>query len=225
MPITVVGEDIAGVAVVIAPGATMTGAISFQGAQAPPDVTQVRVTAQAVDQTFGAAVNTRVDKDGRFTLTGIPLGPIWIRAQAPRGWTLKSVVIDGGETIDAPLDMRPGQKLVGASLVFSDRQTELNGTLTDGQGRPATEYTILAFPTDSTLWRPQARQITTARPDQNGRFQIRGLPPGDYYLAAIDPQQQGEWLAPAFLEQQAADASRLSLAEGATRTQDLRLNR
>ncbi len=75
------------------------------------------------------------------------------------------------------------------------------------------------------MWRPQARQITTARPDQNGRFQIRGLPPGDYFLAAIDPQQPGEWFVPAFLEQQTADASRLTLAEGATRTQDLRLNR
>jgi protocatechuate 3,4-dioxygenase beta subunit len=225
MPITIAGEDLVGLAVVVTPGATLTGAIAFQSGQPPPDVTQVRVTAQAADPTFGATVNTRVEKDGRFTLVGIPLGPIWIRAQAPRGWTLKSVVVDGRETIDAPLDMRAGQKLSGASLIFSDRQTEINGTLADAQGRPLTEYTILAFPTDSTLWRPQARQITTARPDQNGKFQIRGLPPGDYYLAAIDPQQQGEWFAPAFLELQAADASRLSLAEGATRTQDLRLNR
>ena len=135
------------------------------------------------------------------------------------------MIVDGHETIDTPIDVRAGQRLAGASLVFSDRQTELNGTLTDTQGRPLTEYTVLAFPTDTTLWRPQARQIMTARPDQNGRFQIRGLPPGDYFLAAIDPQQQGEWFVPAFLEQQTADASRLTLSEGATRTQDLRLNR
>ena len=109
--------------------------------------------------------------------------------------------------------------------MFSDRLTELNGTLTDTQGRPLTEYTVLAFSTDTTLWRPQARQIMTARPDQNGRFQIRGLPPGDYFLAAIDPLQQGEWYAPAFLEQQTADAARLTLSDGATRTQDFRLNR
>jgi hypothetical protein len=225
MAVTVAGEDLAGLTLVVSPGATLTGAIAFQGSQPPPDVTQVRVTIQPADPGIGAGGNTRVDKDGRFTLVGIPLGPIWIRAQAPRGWTLKSVLVDGREAIDTPLDMRAGQKLSGASLVFSDRQTELNGTLTDAQGRPLTEYTILAFPADMSLWRPQARQITTTRPDQNGKFQIRGLPPGDYYLAAIDPLQQGEWFEPAFLEQQASDASRLSLAEGATRTQDLRLNR
>jgi 5-hydroxyisourate hydrolase-like protein (transthyretin family) len=224
-PITVVGQDLSDVVVVVSPGATLTGMLTFQGNQAPPDFTQVRITAQPTEPTFGATVNTRVEKDGRFTLVGIPLGPIWIRAQAPRGWALKSVVVDGHETIDTPLDMRTGQRLSGASLIFTDRQTELNGTLTDVQGRPLTEYTVLAFPIDSTLWRPQARQIMTARPDQNGRFQIRGLPPGDYYLAATDPQQQGEWFVPTFLEQQIADASRLTLAEGATRTQDLRLNR
>jgi 5-hydroxyisourate hydrolase-like protein (transthyretin family) len=226
MPITVAGEDLSDLVVVVTPGATLTGAISFQGGQAPPpDITQVRVVAQAADPTFGATVNTRVDKEGRFTLAGIPLGPVLIRAQAPRGWTLKSATVDGHETIDTPIDMRGGQRLAGASLVFSDRLTELNGTLTDTQGRPLTEYTVLAFSTDTTLWRPQARQIMTARPDQNGTFQIRGLPPGDYFLAAIDPLQQGEWYAPAFLEQQAPDAARLTLSDGATRTQDLRLNR
>lgn len=224
--IIVVGDDLSDVVVVVTPGATLAGTVAFQGASAgPSDPTQVRVTAQPADPTFGAAVNARVDKDGRFTLTGIPPGEMWIRAQSPRGWTLKSVVVDAREMIDTPLDVRTGQKLTGVSLVFSDRQSEVNGTLSDAQGRPLTDYTILAFPTDPTLWRPQARQITTARPDQNGKFQIRGLPAGDYFLAVIDPQQQGEWFVPAFLEQQTTDASRLSLPEGATRTQDLRLNR
>ena len=225
-PITVTGDNLADVAVVVTPGATMTGVVSFQGGQTagPPDPTQVRVIAQATDPSFGATVNARVDKEGRFTLSGIPLGSMWIRAQTPRGWTLKSVVVDGQETIDTPLDLRGDQKVAGASLVFTDRQTELSGTVTDGSGRPLTDYTVLAFPTDPALWRPQARQIMTARPDQNGTFQIRGLPPGNYYLAVIDPLQQGEWFDPVFLEQQTADASRLSLTEGATRTQDLRMH-
>jgi hypothetical protein len=222
--ITVVGEDLADLSVVVSPGATLAGTVTVQSSStAPPDLTQVRITAQSTDPAFGATVNARVEKDGRFTLTGIPLGDTWIRAQAPRGWTLKSAVVDGREAIDTPLELRTGQKLNGAYLVLTDRQTEVNGTLSDTQGRPLTDYTVLAFPTDSTLWRPQARQINTARPDQNGKFQIRGLPAGNYYLAVIDPVQQGEWFDPAFLEQQTADASRLSLTEGSTRTQDLRL--
>ena len=88
-----------------------------------------------------------------------------------------------------------------------------------------TEYTVLAFPTDSTLWRPQARQIVTARPDQTGTFQLRGLPPGDYYVTTINPAEQGEWFEPAFLEQHRGGATRVRLGEGDLRTQNFRVSR
>jgi hypothetical protein len=63
----------------------------------------------------------------------------------------------------------------------------------------------------------------TTRPDQNGKYQLRGLPPGDYYLATIDPVEQGEWFDPAFLEQHRGAAARVRLDEGAVRTQELRV--
>ena len=228
VPITVVGDDLSDVVIVVSPGATLTGTVSFQATQAgmPPDPGQFRVVAQPADPSVsGASVNARVEKDGRFTLNGIPLGPYFLRANAPRGWSLRSVIVDGQDVIDTPLDVGNNQKLAGATLVFSDRQTDLSGVVADTQGRPVTEFTVLAFPTDSTLWRPQARHIMTVRPDQNGRFQLRGLPAGDYYLAAIDPQQPGEWFDPRFLDDQRADASRVTLSDGDTRTHNIRISR
>ena len=106
---------------------------------------------------------------------------------------------------------------------LTDRQTEINGTLTDQQGSPITEYTVLAFPTDGSLWRPNARQIMTTRPDQNGKFQLRGLPPGEYYLATVDPEKQGEWFEPDFLERHRPGAARVTLGEGDVKTQDFRV--
>jgi hypothetical protein len=136
---------------------------------------------------------------------------------------LKSVVVDGREIIDTPLDLRSGQRVAGVSLVFTDRLTEVKGTVADQQGAPLTEYTVLAFPTDAAFWRPQSRHIMTTRPDQNGAFQIRGLPPGEYFLAAIDPEQQGEWFEPAFLDRQRSGADRFTLVEGDVTTQDVRV--
>jgi len=75
------------------------------------------------------------------------------------------------------------------------------------------------------LWRPQARQILTTRPDQNGKYQLRGLPAGRYYVAVIDPAEQGEWFDPAFLDQHRTGAQTLTLAEGATQTIDFKLAR
>jgi hypothetical protein len=133
---------------------------------------------------------------------------------------LKSVLVGGRDVIDAPLDVRSGGRIAGVTLVFTDKLTEVNGTLTDERGTALTEYTVLAFPADPSLWRPQARQIMTARPDQNGKYQIRGLPPGEYFLATVDPAEQGEWFDPAFLDQHRTGAAHLTLGEGDAKTQD-----
>jgi hypothetical protein len=108
-------------------------------------------------------------------------------------------------------------------ITFTDRVTEIAGTVTNAQGAAATEFTVLAFPTDTSMWRAQARQIMTARPDQTGKYTIRALPPGSYYVVAVDPSEQGEWFEPAYLEQQRTGASQISIAEGDSKTLDLRV--
>ena len=111
------------------------------------------------------------------------------------------------------------------TLIFTDKLTEINGTVTDDRATPVTDYTVLAFPTDPSLWRPQSRQIMTARPDQTGKFRIRGLPPGDYYLATVDPAEQGEWFEPAYLDEHRSGAARVTLGDGDIKTQDFRVRR
>ena len=224
-PISVDG-DRDDLTVILAPGATLTGTLSFQATQSAllPDVTQFRITTTPTDlSSFGPNGNARVDRAGTFTLDGVPAGSRWIRAQSPRGWMLTSVMVDGREMVDTPLDVSSGQHIGSISMVFTDKLPEIDGTVTDERGTPITEYTILAFPTDSTLWRPQARQVMTTRPDQNGKFQIRGLPSGEYFLAAVDPAEQGEWFEPAFLDEHRTGAARLTLGEGDIKTQDLRI--
>lgn len=225
-PLTAAGGDISGVNLVLAPSATLTGKVAFQAQQGTPgDPGTIRISATPADQAqFGPTPNARVEKNGQFTLDGIPAGAHFIRSvNPPRGWALKSVTIDGRDVTDSVIDFRSGQKVAGAVITFTNQLTQIAGTVADDSGRPMTEYTVLAFPTDTALWRPLSRQIMTTRPDQNGRYQLRGLPPGDYYLAAVDPAEAGEWFEPAFLEQQQTNATRLSLSEGDMKTQDFRV--
>jgi hypothetical protein len=135
---------------------------------------------------------------------------------------LKQVIADGRDVTDAPVDLRSGQRLT-ASIVFTDKLSEINGTIADERGTPITDYTLLAFPTDTSLWSTQSRYIVTARPDQNGRFQMRGLPPGEYLLAAVDPTEPGQWFEPAFLDEQRASAVRLTLGDGDIKTQNVQI--
>ncbi|PYR54905.1 MAG: hypothetical protein DMF91_25615 [Acidobacteria bacterium] len=219
------GGDVADLIVPLAPGATITGTIAFEAAQQPPELTQVRVTAQAADPgELGLNAGARVERDGRFTMDGVPAGPHFIRANGARGWTLKAVTINGRDMIDTPIDLQSGQKLTDVTLVFTDKLSQITGTVTSDQGMAVTEYTVLAFPSDDRLWRPQSRHIMTARPDQNGKYQIRGLPPGEYYMAMVDPAVQGEWFEPAFLEQHRAGAIRISIGDGDIKTQDFKVS-
>jgi len=225
LPLTVNG-DIDDLHVALGMGATISGTVTFQGSRStqPPQVNQFRIIASLVDRSeMGPNSTARIEQDGTFLLVGVPAGALWLRAQAPGNWSLKSAVLDGRDTIDAPFEVGAGDKITGVDVTFTDRQSEIIGTVTDTQGLAATEYTVLAFPTDSTLWRPQARQIVTARPDQTGTFQLRGLPPGDYYVAPIDPAEQGEWFEPAFLEQHRAGATRVRLGDAEVRTQNFRV--
>ncbi len=224
LPITVAGGDILDLTVILASAATITGTVTFQGVQ-QPDPGQFRIAAPLVESGPGGQNQTaRVDRDGRFTISGLQAGLHLLRAQGnARGWVLKSATVDGRDATDAPFEVRSGQKLDGVHIVFGDRLTEINGTVSDDRGVPLTDYTLLAFPVDDALWRPMSRYIVTARPDQNGKFQLRGLPPGDYYVAPIDPVQQGEWYEPSFLDAHRPAAARVSLAEGDVKTQDFKV--
>ena len=136
---------------------------------------------------------------------------------------MKSVLLDGRDITDTPIEIRSGQEITRVSMTFTDAVSEINGTLTTDQGVPVTDYTVLAFPTDSSLWRAQSRHIATARPDQNGKFRIRNLPAGSYYMATVDPSQQGEWFEPAYLEEHRLGATNVAIGDGETKTQDFKI--
>ena len=170
---TVNGADVTDVAVVLSPGATIAGTVTFpSAATAAPDVTQFRIIAPAADpgDSIGPQANARLDKDGRFTLTGLPAGLHFLRAGGnARGWTLKSVTVGGRDVTDTPIELRSGETVGNVTIVFTDKVNEINGQVMGGQGTPAAEYTVLAFSTEASYWRPQSRQIATTRPDQTGQ--------------------------------------------------------
>ncbi len=225
-PISVNGQDLDALTVILSTGATITGTVTFQGASQPPDATQVRITAPSTDQgALGPQPNARADKDGHFSLSGVPAGAHLIRSNGNlRGWTLKSVRVAGREVTDTPVGVRGGETLANVEVVFTDRITEISGTITTAQGTPVPDYTVLAFSSDRSLWRPQSRQIMTARPDQNGKYRLRGLPPGEYYVTTVDPAEQGEWFDAAYLDDHRTGAAHVALGEGDARTQDFRVS-
>ena len=231
-PLSVSSGDIATITVVLQAGGSIAGSIVFLPGTTPVpgDLSRVPITTVTTgpEDNMGP-MNSRVNRDGTFTLDGVSVGNHLIRAPSGsgplRGWTLKSVTVDGRDVTDTPISVRSGQHTSNVVVTFSDKINEINGTVTDVSGTPVTEYTVLVFPTNSAAWRAQSRQIATTRPDQTGKFRIRNLPAGEYYVATVDPPEQGEWFEPAYLDQHRSGAARVTLGDGDVKTQDFRVQR
>ena len=222
-PITIGEGDLNDVSITVTAGASISGRVAFPPGPSSPSLADVRVAAPSLEQQTGG-LPASPDGNGAFTIDAVPPGPHLIRANSlPFGWMLRSVTIDGRDVTDTPIEVQSGQVVSNVTVTFTDKVGELTGTITSDRGDPVTDYTVLAFTTDRRLWRPQSRHILTARPDQTGRFRMSGLPPGEYYVVIIDPAQQGEWFQPAYLDKQRTNASRVSLGEGESKTQDFKV--
>ena len=77
-----------------------------------------------------------------------------------------------------------------------------------------TDYTTFVFADDPAKWGYMTRYIAMARPDQQGAFQVKNLPPGRYLAIAVPYLEDGEQSNPETLERMSGSATAFDLAEG-----------
>lgn len=227
------GEDVTGLTLTLQEGMTISGKIVFDGRTLTPPTDLSRVQIGMVPASPRGVIlgisQPQVDASGNFTMTGVTPGRYRLVANAPgstptSGWLLKSAVIDGRDTLDDALDLKPGQNVSGAVLTFTDQMGELSGKLMDSEGKPAPGYTILLFSTDRALWPTGSRRIQQPiQPASDGKYKATSLPAGEYYLAAVTDLDPQDWGDPAYMEQVAAGALKITIADGEKKTQDLRV--
>jgi len=66
-----------------------------------------------------------------------------------------------------------------------------------------------------------SRRVRSLRPATDGGFSLKGLPAGDYYIAALTDVEPGEWYDPAFLAKLIATSAKVTVKDGAKTVQDL----
>ena len=90
------------------------------------------------------------------------------------------------------------------------------GHVTNSHSTPIDTYSVMVFPTDRKAWSADSRVVKFARPAPDGGFEVAGLPPGEYWVVAVDAirsNQVEEWTKPEVLEKLSARATRVGLAE------------
>jgi protocatechuate 3,4-dioxygenase beta subunit len=229
--VTVSGQRLTNLSLTIQSGQTVSGQVVFAGSPQPSAdaIKQGRVTLRPVGQpgTTATIVQAPVNEHGGFIATGLMPGRYLVRASAGpsyAAWLLSSATVGGRETLDDLLEVPEGRNVTGLQLTFSQRSAELSGALTDAAGKPVQGYTIVAFTTDRGYWTPHSRRIAAAVTGADGRYRLRGLPPGDYHLVALlDPEPESWRDADILRDLVRASVPPIGLNEGAARTQDLRI--
>jgi hypothetical protein len=227
--ITVWEDDLTNVLLVTSRGAIARGVIvSDDGSELPIKAPQVMISAMAVEPEMAPmpSAQPKVNEDLTFELVGLSDSRL-IRAflNGPQDWALKAVYNHGQDVTDTPIDFTPGREYDGIEIVFTRKRTELSGSVTDDRGEIDTDATVLVFSADRERWTPMTRFVRTARPAQDGRYNLRGMPPHDYLAVAVRSVEMGQWQDPDFLESVRDQAVRVSLNEGETKVQDLKIAR
>jgi hypothetical protein len=225
--VTVAGTDLANVVITMQRPGTIAGRVEFEGG-APADLraSQVRVSVVPADpmaMRMSMSGPPEVADDFTFRARGA-MGQVFIRGSAGPGWYLKAVHIAGQDVTDEPVTLSTGQSLDGVRVVMTQTRTTLSGSVRDDRGNAVLDTTVLVFPADESRWTFMSRAIRSTRPDTQGRFEINGLPPSsDYRIVAVQNLEDGQANDPEFLASVRDRADRLSLTEGETKVQDLRL--
>jgi protocatechuate 3,4-dioxygenase beta subunit len=225
VPLSVSGEDLSNVIITTSKGTTASGRIVYEG-ESKPTANTLRISAASADGEGPLALlggSTSVTADGTFELKGLAGHRIFRVANLPAGWLLKAVRVNGTDITDNGTEIRPGEPLSGLEIVLSSKTTEVTGAVKAGSD-PASDYTVVIFSEDPAKWTaPMTRHIASARPNQQGRFEVKNLPAGSYYAVALEYIPQGDWNDPEVLDRLKSKATRFSLAEGETQTLDLKL--
>ena len=219
LPIVVNSVDVSNVALTTSAGWTARGNVHIES-DTPSALRRNQVTVTAVSMagrngmtmSGGVVMRQGVNDDWTFFVSGV-VGAARLRVNVPEAWAVKAVLQGDRDIADFPLDMKSGEELAGLRVVVTDRVATVAGQLVDARNEAAADGTVLLFPADTAKWYEGSRFVRTARPDQQGRYRIPGVLPGEYLIAALDYVEDGIWNDPEFLESIRRHTQRVTLTE------------
>jgi hypothetical protein len=214
--VVVRGEDIDGLVLAAPQPSTISGWIGREatdGEPLPPTVQLRLAPGDPVDDLGDAGTLVRTNADRSFA-SGARPGRVRFELIDGRGWFISRVLHGSHDITDAGL-LIEADPIDNVRVMLTRNITTVNGEVVVGASRQRShDYTVVIFPRDRSLWTYRSRYIATARPDQQGAFSIKGLPAGDYLIAAIDHVEQGEGHDAEFLESIHGLAQTVSLRAG-----------
>jgi hypothetical protein len=230
LKLTVGNDDIDNLLVTTTPGAVARGVVLTDDGSVPPFRADQLSIFPTPAEPGGMMVNpgmNRINEDFSFELTNLAERRL-IRPSIPTtlGWYLKAVMLDGDDVTDSGIEFTAGRSYDGLQIVITRKTTDLSGLVSDDRNQPVLDATVVIFPASNDKWAFNSRYLRTVRPDTNGRYTIKSLPPlDDYLIIAVQNLEPGQSADPEFLNRAKEEAKSFSLNEGEAKAFDVKLSK
>lgn len=173
---------------------------------------------------LGGSPSSAVKEDLTFEFHSWP-GLARVGVQIDKsGWIVKAVRFRGVDVTDTGILFASGEDINGIEIELSDHPEQVFGSVTNDRGEPVRDYSVVLFSQDPRRW-SLGRYVAVGQPDQDGRFLVRSLPPGDYYAVAVTSTAGAAAADPEALERFRSDAIKFTIGEGETRALKLDMKR
>ena len=228
LPISVAGEDITGLTLVLGGGARLIGRVEFAEGVSPDfAATALRVVTSV--EVASLPRSSGVRGDWSFEVRIVDAGRNRFSASGlPAGWWIAAIFVGDRAVPDGVFEVRPGETVAGVRIVLSNRpRAVLSGNAIDERGRPIARYKVVVFSQDRSRWPAGGQSFAPvsviSSPDLRGEFKVSNLRPGQYFAVAVDDLNQGDEFDPEFLDRWSRRATRVELAEGSQVTVTLKI--
>lgn len=231
------------VTIAVGRGAVATGRVIFEGSSpVPPSPGKARIPLFSENGQCRSGEAT-IAPDWTFRVEGLSgtcsAPPMMMFGR----WNVKAVTVNGENAAEAPLTFQPGQQLRNVQVVVTDKRSGLVFHVSDENGQTTRDYVAVVYPIEKSKWvsgsrffvGPSDLTIAMMRPPQAAlapgapatpprRETMSGLPPGDYYVVAVDDLEPEDPRDPVVLERLRSSGVRVTVSEGETEVPLRRVN-
>jgi len=197
-----------------APGTPLPNGLTMLIGSSPP--TQGTSPNQPVDPKGSFSIPNVGTDDTRVYVLPMLSTPVMAALNIPdqlQGVYVKSARLGGVDVLNTGFHFA-GEPDKVLEIVLAKNAGSLAGRVEDDRKQPASGVFVTLIPDVPTARLYRTDMYKTTSTDAEGRFEIKGLPPGDYKVFALEGFEKDAWLDPEFFKPYENRGTVIKIGEG-----------
>lgn len=187
--VTVVASDIDNITLVLSKGVDVAVRVTVEGKAASAVSSDLMAwlstNEEDVSPFGGHAFRSTRQQDGSLVLSAVNDGVYEVKVGSGcQECYVKAADANGIDVLTRGFQVSDGAAPSRIDILYSSESGSVTGTVTNKDDLPAVGATVVLVP--SSAVRQRRKEYEEAPTDQYGRFEVKGLPPGDYTAYAFE---------------------------------------